>query len=578
MAWPCEPKRLGAFVQQLLAPCLLLWFRLEPPLGFAWASGTIRKATITIETLDEIHAKVQLHAELRIDGGWVQFIGFDGLGDQIVLDPNAPPVFEDAQGKAIPFRVVKEGGQIALRFNRRVAPKRGDYHIAMTWFSPLRTHRRNDGLIEAEWSFPLWRHGLNQPEIRWILPPASAPLALPSPRTESSVQVLPDGRSVVTFRRLHLPQFTEWTVAVRWLPSAPTSAGPSQTQVTPNEALSKEFWEYPSNAPLDSPSNPSSSALIPSIITLLIATALFEKRRFLERLASAKHLGHLWQIPLSSTIHRWLCVALILLAIVSMVAPLHPALLAVVSGGVILLSFQRKAATPLPTRAQSLLPVDFKMIEQARKNHLLEWIGPHAYFEPTRFGAPLGIATMCLAFPYGPYERLMAALLWAAIFSSSERLLGISPATSLWRMARLAKALCFPLDSPLHLSLRLLARKGPPPWDTRIALDIHTEAELTNRLFSEFQCEVVDQEGTFELRISARRKSAAGVALRKWSSPSFQVREGGERLIVSITLGSASKKAPHTIYRHLMELASLSDKELLGIPHPHSAQKQGASL
>ncbi|MCX7807407.1 MAG: hypothetical protein N2515_02255, partial [Deltaproteobacteria bacterium] len=70
--------------------------------------------------------------------------------------------------------------------------------------------------------------------------------------------------------------------------------------------MSKEFWAYPSNSPLDSPSKPSPSALIPSIITLLIAIALFEKRRFLERLASAKHLGHLWQIPLSSTIHRWL--------------------------------------------------------------------------------------------------------------------------------------------------------------------------------------------------------------------------------------------------------------------------------
>jgi hypothetical protein len=75
----------------LLALGVLGW----PASAHAWTTATVRtaRARVTLSE-DARRVHVELMAEVRVDGGWLEGFDFDGLDEGLELDPNAPPVFE----------------------------------------------------------------------------------------------------------------------------------------------------------------------------------------------------------------------------------------------------------------------------------------------------------------------------------------------------------------------------------------------------------------------------------------------------------------------------------------------------
>lgn len=266
--------------------------------ALAWTDAAVRSASARVTLSDDASSvHVELMAQLRIDGGWLEAFELDGLDEGLVLDPDVPPSFElwerprwapeeggeAAEGEppriipepvfvaALAPRVSVHGSRVAMSFRRRSAPRAGLYRARVTYDAPATDYVvRSAERAELRWTLPAWRNGLDDVQVTLVLPAGSSAVAL-SEDEDASIDVSEAESAegeIFTFTRVHLPRTQSWTIRAELptsfrLPARPESEAP--------RAASAE-----AAAPSESP--PSLALAVLLLALLVVAKATLRAR------------------------------------------------------------------------------------------------------------------------------------------------------------------------------------------------------------------------------------------------------------------------------------------------------------
>jgi hypothetical protein len=522
-----------------------------PSPASAWTDATVRTASADIALTPDGRARVALRARVRVDGGWLEGLDVEGLDADAQLDADAPPVFRDANGVALPVEVTaRAGGRVGFRFARRAAPRRGEYELELAWFTSLAdgVTAREDGTLRARWVFPAWRYGLDGVEIRWLVPAgarssesaeALSPVELEEVATDGPTAL---GARRITFRRAHLPRTSDWVTSV----DVPASAWPHVSPVATDRAALEHGApgdvspgdESPEGAPLarvqgedgarSGPPSRASAASPPdapdvrALLALLIALGAWLKRRDLEARAVSASAVHEPLLPAPRVVATLASMALAAAAVASRFLIVPPAALVGLAALVVGLGWQKRQLGAARPRMHALAPLRSRHVVAARREAVLGWLAPGGWLEPARLGVPATLGALALAWDADGPSRALAALFAALVASGSRARLGPCMAARLRTLASAAEALRVELDPP-HLSFALLGRGGsrsadaPLPHDVRLRVQPVLEGRLARQL-EQLGIEVLpDDRGGLSLRLSAREETPADLALRAWA-------------------------------------------------------------
>lgn len=261
----------------------------------AWTDSAVRTADARVTLSDDgASVHVELMAELRVDGGWLQAFEVDGLDEGMVLAPDAPPRFErwaqpeEAEPtdptapeiaaivlppvfvEALAPRIATRGSRVTWSFPRPRAPRRGLYRAYVVYDAPAEALiTRAVDRAELAWTFPAWRNGLDGVHVTLVLPPGSAAVPLDD-TDESAIEVVTTdeaGRVGVTSTRVHLPRTQSWTVRAELPPAffaAPVAVADEPAAASPEAA---------SEAP------PFGVAAVTLVVALLAMAQAWARRR-----------------------------------------------------------------------------------------------------------------------------------------------------------------------------------------------------------------------------------------------------------------------------------------------------------
>jgi hypothetical protein len=525
-------------VRFVLVLALAIAQGLAPSLASAWTAATVRTAHADVELLPDGRAHVAMTVRVRVDGGWLEGLEFEGLDRDASLDPDHPLTFRDSNGVALPVEVTpREGGRVSLRFARRWAPRRGEYEVDLAWITALEDTTALDATaLEARWIFPAWHYGLDGVEIRWIVPEGSA--QQPEDEITAPIEIdaspLGDGRIAITHRRAHLPRTSDWETVVR-VPRAAwphavdegvalaATPPPSQTSFAPASESSTMVAQ-------EAASDDRSTWLV---LTLGIALASMLKRSDLEARARRTRRAARWLLSSPRWLHALACLALATLAAATHSLAVDVSYSLAAAGALVALSWQRAQQDPPRPRLQSLSPVSASEITRARRERALEWIGPAAWVEPTRLGAATLALAAGLALGSDAAARALGAQLVAMVASGTRARFGAMPSQAIRVLSRAMESLRVGLGAP-YVSVRLLGR------GTRDALDVRVHISLAHedtyaRWLEDLRVEIVAEGESLALRLAAREDTAADVALRAWAaSESLDVHEVARRRAVLV--------------------------------------------
>jgi hypothetical protein len=290
----------------------------------AWTTASVRTvhARVTLSD-DATRIHVELMAELRVEGGWLEGFELDGLDEGLVLDPEHPPVFERWAAPAAPIapaltegsvavaedahaaspgpvfvdtlspRIAVRGSQIAMTFPRRSAPRLGLYRAYVTYDAPAAEHLfRSVEAASFSWTLPAWRHGLDGVEITLIVPSgttftpldededASVDVLVLEPGvlegSSATAEPIAEGHLGLRYTRVHLPRTQSWTVHAELPDSFRAAALPPLPPLTTTEARSEA---------------PSSSPLVLAGLSLLLALVVVAKHRVREAEEARAEVG-----------------------------------------------------------------------------------------------------------------------------------------------------------------------------------------------------------------------------------------------------------------------------------------------
>lgn len=290
----------------------LLLFALCVVLGWsspaeAWTRTVVKGARATVDIERDATLSILLRLDVEVHAGWLHELELAELGEGLELDRYRPPYFRSEEGEIFrPEAEVHEDGRIHLSFPRREAPRRGEYRV----FIRYRT-KADARAVEVEgqprarvaWSVPAWETGLHNVSVEIRAPKGSSvpTEAHDAPPGVDFEVVERSKRTVVQWRRIHLPRMTAWPLTLD-VP-AKSIALPVMAPDAPNPA---------SFRPLTVPTErPIAWAL------LLLAVLFLIKRRFVEvRMGRARLLV---QAPWTSA----LAVTGIALGIGQWLAPNH---------------------------------------------------------------------------------------------------------------------------------------------------------------------------------------------------------------------------------------------------------------
>ena len=205
----------------------------------AWTRTVVKGAKATVDLERDATLNILLRLDVQVHAGWLHELELIDLGDGVELDRYRPPYFRSDEGEIFrPEAEVLDDGRIHLSFPRREAPRQGEYRVFMRYRIQADVRAVEDtDQARVVWSVPAWETGLHGVSVQIRAPKGSS---VPSdlhdtpPGVELQVAEHPE-RTVVEWRRIHLPRLTAWPltldVPLRALdlpvsaPDAPTPAG-----------------------------------------------------------------------------------------------------------------------------------------------------------------------------------------------------------------------------------------------------------------------------------------------------------------------------------------------------------------
>lgn len=465
-------------------------------------------------------------ARVRVDRGWLQSFEMDGLDPDLTFIPERPITFTEENGRALSPRVEHAGeGRVIFEFNRRMAPRRGDYVASLAYRTEL---ARNTELDEANhavvrWTMPSWRYGLDDVVIAIDAPRGAR--ALLAEGEEGMVEVthadLATGTRI-TLRRAHLPRTREWPVAVAIplermdaalrMPAGEMAARPAQTALINEESAR------------------SSIAWIASFLALLaLAKISAVVRTSIRSRVSPRPL-----LPLSAKRRAGLAIAAALGAVVYADEPEIVALLFMVIG---ITAIHWRTGAPRPPRLGSFRAASAAELTQAGRALRSERFGLDAWLDPTTIPGMFSLA-VCSAAPLllwaspmrpspWPLACLASALAAAILLSQTRHSRPMPPLASLAHLLRLASSTRCDLECErrwtlrpvLHTDVRgelqdarlRIALPATPKGLLRLDVVFATQAERA-RFRSELRLLVVTREGSAVDRALEERFAGTRIA------------------------------------------------------------------
>jgi hypothetical protein len=194
----------------------------------AWTDAHVREVEVEIALADEGRAQVTMLLSVEVGGGWLERLDLPGLDEE--LDAGAPPTawLELPDGTQQPAGVRIKHGELSLRFEKAVAPRRGQHRLGVRYQTLLlgrASEALGDGMVRLRHALPGWEAGLVRGEVRWRLPAGAR--AVDDPSIAQQVQ---QASGLIRFARVHVPRTTPWVVAVDVPEQALGVAGLARTE------------------------------------------------------------------------------------------------------------------------------------------------------------------------------------------------------------------------------------------------------------------------------------------------------------------------------------------------------------
>lgn len=184
----------------------------------AWTRTVVKGARATVDVERDATLSILLRLDVEVHAGWLHELELVDLGDGVELDRYRPPYFRSEEGEVFrPEAEVLEDGRIHLSFPRREAPRRGEYRVFMRYRTKADVRPVQDKKqARVVWSVPAWETGLHDASVEIRAPKGSSvPSELHDPPPGVDFQVLEQpNRTVVEWRRIHLPRMTAWPLTL----------------------------------------------------------------------------------------------------------------------------------------------------------------------------------------------------------------------------------------------------------------------------------------------------------------------------------------------------------------------------
>jgi hypothetical protein len=206
----------------------------------AWTRTVVESARATVDIEPDATLSILLRLDVEVHAGWLHELELVDLGPDVELDRYRPPYFRSEEGEIFrPEAEQHEDGRIRLRFHRRDAPRQGEYRVFMRYRTRADVHEVDvDGQPRARivWSVPAWETGLHDVSVEMRAPRGTL---VPGEMQDSSpgvdLQVIERAdRTVVRWRRIHLPRMTAWPLMLDAPAESVALPAPVETGPTPN--------------------------------------------------------------------------------------------------------------------------------------------------------------------------------------------------------------------------------------------------------------------------------------------------------------------------------------------------------
>jgi hypothetical protein len=186
----------------------------------AWTRTVVKGARATVDVEPDATLNILLRLDVEVHAGWLHEMELAGLGAGVDLDRYRPPYFRSEDGEIFrPEYEVHEDGVIHLSFPRREAPRQGEYRVFMRYRTQADVRAvevAGESRARLIWSVPAWETGLHNVSVEIRSPRGSSvPTELHDtpPGVDFQVSERPK-RTVVEWRRIHLPRMTEWPLTL----------------------------------------------------------------------------------------------------------------------------------------------------------------------------------------------------------------------------------------------------------------------------------------------------------------------------------------------------------------------------
>lgn len=447
----------------------------SPFFASAWTETWIESAGAVVDAREEASARVSLHVDLRIRGGWLTGLELTGLDPDLSLLESARAVLIGEDGRRyFPSVEVMGSGVVWLRFNRPNAPRRGRYRAELHYESPLAGPRTLDGRRGIEFTLPGFVDDLEGAEIRIIAPPEASlprdfdPRAIVRHHIEDR-----DGEKIFSFRRIQLPRGRSFTVRV----DLPSERPPLEiVEGRSFGSIAEGFGAF------TRPPSPAEVAL-PLLMALwsIAARAAFRRAAWRRGTRPRSLFG-----PESPLVHSALVLLLAGAAVI-----LFPRIELAAFGALLLLvalSLERNPSFERPPAPGEFSMVTARYLREAREAVKKLRLEPIRFFDPLCFvGAPIFLIAVALivyleASSGLPIRKLSSFTAYHGLFlfgalalSTGKGRLPRLPEERLLDLQREAGRLLLPLDSPHPLALSLAIHRDGEGALQDARLRVYTE-------------------------------------------------------------------------------------------------------
>jgi hypothetical protein len=184
----------------------------------AWTRTVVKSADATVEVDADAWMSVLLKLDVDVQAGWLHQLELAGVGPEVELDRRRPPYLYSVGGEVYrPEAKVTEDGLIRLSFERRGAPRKGEYRAVLRYRTQGEARPlggTDSDRVRLAWTLPAWETGLHDVSVD-IRAPRGAFVPRELRDLGPGVELNVTNRQSVTqleWRRIHLPRHTPWTL------------------------------------------------------------------------------------------------------------------------------------------------------------------------------------------------------------------------------------------------------------------------------------------------------------------------------------------------------------------------------